>query len=144
MSSAYYQQVISQLKLVYGVKKTTDVIYLGVTQQGHEPLCGVMAICFAFSAFLGHDPGLINYDISKARHHLKQCFECVGAASCERCLCLVDLFFLQGEIIPFPEISTDSCKHSKLITTDIMQETGPTYPPYTATKITVDSLPIPK
>lgn len=126
MSSTHYQQVIPQLKLVYGEKKTTNVIYRGVTQQGHEPLCGVMAICFAFSAFLGHDPGLINYDISKARHHLKKCF-------------------LQGEIIPFPEISTDSCKHSKLITTtDTMQEAGPTYPLYTATKLTVDPLPIPK
>ena len=46
-------------------------IYVSVTQQNCMPICGVLA--FAVSIYNGKDPKQINYDISKARDHLRKC-----------------------------------------------------------------------
>ena len=86
MSPVHYEQVVPQLKLVYGETKTSNIIYSQVTQQQYEPLCGVMAVCFAFSCYLGKDPEFIDYDIFKARQHLRECL-------------------IQGEVKSFPEKS---------------------------------------
>lgn len=60
---------------MYRNEIVNNVIYGRVTQQSTEPLCGIMALAFAFSCFFGVSPINVNYDITKAREHLKICFE---------------------------------------------------------------------
>jgi hypothetical protein len=92
ISQTHYRQVVPQLKMVYGVKNASNIQYCQVTQQGSEQLCGVMAICFAFSLFLGKDPECIEYDCGKVRDHLRQCL-------------------LHGQMSEFPEI-TNNLEHN--------------------------------
>ena len=65
MSPVHFQQVLQQIEIVYGTKQRKDIKYKTVTQQSSEPICGVMAIAFAFSCFLKQNPAVINYDIKK-------------------------------------------------------------------------------
>lgn len=58
---------------MHGKDKATALKYERVTQQRIEPICGVMAIAFAFSCFLGHNPALLHYNISAVQMHLKHC-----------------------------------------------------------------------
>ena len=88
MTSAHLKQVLPQIEIVYGEAKAQHVKYVTVTQQSAEPICGVMAIAYAFSCFLKNDPALINYDITSARQHLKLCIS-------------------TGQVAPFPVIQQE-------------------------------------
>jgi hypothetical protein len=69
----HYEQVLPQLRLVYGEEKMSKVLYKEVTQQGYDPLCGVMACAFAFTCVLGKRPENCSYDTLNARQHLRLC-----------------------------------------------------------------------
>ena len=68
----HYIEVKKQIRLIYR-EEMTHIKYANVTQQNHLPICGVLALAFAFSLFFGTDPETVNYDLSKCRNHLKVC-----------------------------------------------------------------------
>ena len=72
-SNSHYLQVKEQIRLVYGEEIADNFKYVSVTQQNYMPICGVLAFAFAVSIYFGMDPEKINYDISKARDHLRKC-----------------------------------------------------------------------
>ena len=67
------RQLLQQLKMLYGVDNPQNVKYVPVTQQGSDPLCGALAVAFAFTLLLGKQPQDIQYDIEKVRDHLGFC-----------------------------------------------------------------------
>ncbi|XP_052809481.1 uncharacterized protein LOC128237946 [Mya arenaria] len=73
MSDSHRKQVCQQLTILYGQEVASQMKYSYVTQQSVYPICGVMAIAFAFSCFLGHKPSTQRYNIHTARAHLRQC-----------------------------------------------------------------------
>ena len=72
-SNSHYLQVKEQIRLIYGEEIADNLKYVSVTQQNYMPICGVLALAFAVSIYFGMDPEKINYDISKARDHLRKC-----------------------------------------------------------------------
>ena len=97
LHSLYHQKEVElQLRQIYSSEIVKSFNYVKVTQQSAEPICGVMAIVFAFSVFLrqnassiSYDITKISYDITKAREHLRHCIS-------------------TGTVSPFPVLSTDS------------------------------------
>ncbi|XP_062618879.1 uncharacterized protein LOC134280486 [Saccostrea cucullata] len=73
MSQKKFVDVLPQLQIIYGEDCVTRVKYPAVTQQSTQPICGIMAIAFAFSCFLDIDCTQINFDISVAASHLRKC-----------------------------------------------------------------------
>ena len=59
-----------QLKVLYGNR--AEIKYPRVTQQKTDPVCGVFAIAFAFSALLGVPPESQCFIEDKMRSHLKR------------------------------------------------------------------------
>ncbi|WAR14429.1 PIF1-like protein [Mya arenaria] len=72
-SNDHIRDVKHQLACVYPQRIISSLKNVNVSQQGTNPMCGVMAIAFAFTCFLGLDPAAVQYDLTKARCHLKHC-----------------------------------------------------------------------
>ncbi|WAR24826.1 hypothetical protein MAR_038495 [Mya arenaria] len=72
-SNDHIRDVKHQLACVYPQRIISSLKNVNVSQQGTNPICGVMAIAFAFTCFLGLDPAAVQYDLTKARCHLKHC-----------------------------------------------------------------------
>lgn len=76
---------------MYGTDITSHAQYVNATQQGIEPICGIMAVALAFTCLIGEDPACTQYDITSARQHLRTCI-------------------LQGQIHKFPNLQRNiSC-----------------------------------
>ena len=75
ISKQHFEEIKPQLTILYGKDLSERSTLMRVTQQGTEPLCGVMAIAFAFCCFLGQDPMDFSFDIHRARDHLKNCID---------------------------------------------------------------------
>ena len=73
ISNSHLENLKPQLSILYGKHLSETACYRRVTQQGTLPLCGVMAIAFAFCCFLGHNPMNFIFNIKRAREHLKNC-----------------------------------------------------------------------
>ena len=103
-SDAHLSELIPQVELLYGKAKAQTLQYVAVTQQTTEPICGVMAIAFAFSCFLGMDPATLRYDTTKARNHLRDCI-------------------INGNIRPFPVCQLQPTLHHSASTSKTMDAT---------------------
>lgn len=75
ISNNHLEQVKPQLSILYGKHLSETACYIRVTQQGTQPLCGVMAIAFAFCCFLGQNPMNFIFDINS----LKKLYQCWGS-----------------------------------------------------------------
>lgn len=71
MSRQHFQQVLPQIKILYGREAVSRTRYKVVTQQSSDPICGVMAVAFAFACLLQQPCEHLNFDITRARYHLK-------------------------------------------------------------------------
>ena len=69
----HYLQVKEQIRLIYGEEMASNFNYVSMTQQNRMPFCGVLAVAFAVSIYCGMDPEKLNFDILKAKNHLRMC-----------------------------------------------------------------------
>ena len=88
----HFNEVQKQLLIMYEKILVKNVIYEHVTQQSTDPICGLMAIAFAYTCLISKNPTQISYDITKVRHHFQQCL-------------------LNGQLSEFPTLtsSTTNC-----------------------------------
>lgn len=59
------------MKQLYILHDFQDVFFWPVTRQQSDPICGVLAVAFAYSLLLGISPSDVTYCLEKARGHLK-------------------------------------------------------------------------
>ena len=59
--------------MVFPIDCVSRVTYPVVMQQSTQPICGILAIAFAFSCFIAKDCTQIVFDTTLAANHLKNC-----------------------------------------------------------------------
>ena len=114
----HYYQILPQLKLLYGVDNLSRVDFLPVTQQGTDPACGVFAIAFAFSYYLGQNPSELKYSQHSMRQHLSLCLD-------------------SNQVLPFPVVQPHGVASNKQNLIDPEQKYDPEFELHRTAKATI-------
>lgn len=78
VSTTLARSLKAQMKKIYVVASKDSHIRIAempVQQQSNLTDCGIYSIAFAYHLAIGDEPSALNFDDSKLRQHLVQCFE---------------------------------------------------------------------